>query len=451
MKKNKASKKSSANKSAPATSAKSDSSAKLVSPKLKTPSIRTFNIHGSAKTQAWEFSNHLVPPMTASTTFRLKSLQRGADGFQLFANIENHKDPIWIYDRLEEPSSKMLEEQLAQMERGEVAISFSSGLGAISASFLAFLKAGDTVISHKTLYGCTYSLITSWLPRFGINHQLVNINQLKAKDLQDKSLKTIYFESVCNPSMEIIDIERICKLVKEENKSRGTENKIKIVVDNTFATPWGLRPLEFGADLVIQSLTKNIAGFGTEMGGAIITSRKYLSQLLLIRKDIGAIMHPHSAWNIMIYGIPSQVLRFEAQQKNALQIAKYLEKHPSVEKVYYPGLSSFPQHSLAKKILKTPEGNFSPGTMLSFTLKGNNAKTEKFINSIAQNSYSITLAVSLGLIKTLIEVPGLMTHAAVPKEKQAESGIPAKLIRMSIGIEDAGDIISDLDQAFEKI
>ena len=180
MKKNKASKKSSANKSAPATSAKSDSSAKLVSPKLKTPSIRTFNIHGSAKTQAWEFSNHLVPPMTASTTFRLKSLQRGADGFQLFANIENHKDPIWIYDRLEEPSSKMLEEQLAQMERGEVAISFSSGMGAISASFLAFLKAGDTVISHKTLYGCTYSLITSWLPRFGVNHQLVNINQLKA-------------------------------------------------------------------------------------------------------------------------------------------------------------------------------------------------------------------------------------------------------------------------------
>jgi len=424
---------------------------KSPSKKAKSPSIRTFNIHGSAKTQAWEFSNHLVPPMTASTTFRLKSLQRGADGFQLFANVENHEDPIWIYDRLEEPSSKMLEEQLAQMERGDVAISFSSGMGAISASFLAFLKAGDTIISHKTLYGCTYSLITSWLPRFGINHQLVNINQLKAHDLKDKSLKTIYFESVCNPSLEIIDIERICQLVKEENKTRGAENKIKIIVDNTFATPWGLRPLEYGVDLVIQSLTKNIAGFGTEMGGAIITSKKFLSQILLIRKDIGAIMHPHSAWNIMIYGIPSQILRFEAQQKNALQIAKYLEKHPSVEKVYYPGLSSFPQHNLAKKILKTPEGNFSPGTMLSFTLKGSNARTEKFINSIAQNSYSITLAVSLGLIKTLIEVPGLMTHAAVPKEKQVDSGIPAKLIRMSLGIEAAADIISDLELAFEKI
>lgn len=417
----------------------------------KQPSIKTFNVHGSATTQAWEFSNHLVPPMTASTTFRLKSLQRGADGFQLFGNPENHKDPIWIYDRLEEPSSKMLEEQLAQMERGEVAISFSSGMGAISASFLAFLKTGDSLISHKTLYGCTYSLITSWLPRFGIENHLVNVNELTAQDLKKKSVKMIYFESVCNPSLEIIDIVRICNLVKVENKSRKLENQIKVVIDNTFATPWGLRPIELGADIVIQSLTKNIAGFGTEMGGAIITSKKYLSQILLIRKDIGAIMHPHSAWNIMVYGIPSQILRFEAQQKNAFEIAKYLEKKYQVEKVIYPGLVSFPQHKLAKKMLRNPEGGFSPGTMLSFILKGSNATTEKFINHIAQNSYSITLAVSLGLIKTLIEVPGLMTHSAVPKEQRVASGIPAKLIRMSLGIEDSGDIISDLEQAFKKI
>lgn len=417
----------------------------------KQPSIKTFNVHGSATTQAWEFSNHLVPPMTASTTFRLKSLQRGADGFQLFGNPENHKDPIWIYDRLEEPSSKMLEEQLAQMERGEVAISFSSGMGAISASFLAFLKTGDSLISHKTLYGCTYSLITSWLPRFGIENSLVNVNELTAKDLKNKSVKIIYFESVCNPSLEIIDIVRICKLVKAENKNRKVENQIKVVIDNTFATPWGLRPMELGADIVIQSLTKNIAGFGTEMGGAIITSKKYLSQILLIRKDIGAIMHPHSAWNIMVYGIPSQILRFEAQQKNAFEIAKYLEKKSQVENVIYPGLPSFRQYKLAKKMLRNPEGGFAPGTMLSFILKGSNATTEKFINHIAQNSYSITLAVSLGLIKTLIEVPGLMTHSAVPKEQRVASGIPAKLIRMSLGIEDSGDIISDLEQAFKKI
>lgn len=423
----------------------------------KNKSIKTFNVHGSHNTQAWEFSNHLVPPQTASTTFRLRSLKRGADGFQLFANpdsLEKHlknNDPIWIYDRLEEPSSKMLEEQLAKMENGETAISFSSGMGAISASLLAFLKSGDHLISHQTLYGCSYSLITSWLPRFGITHDLINMNEITAKDLKNKKLKILYFESVANPSLEIIDIKKISQMVKAENKNRTEENKIKIIVDNTFATPWGMRPLDHGADLVIQSLTKNIAGFGTEMGGAVITSKKFLSSLLLIRKDIGAIMHPHSAWNIMVYGIPSQILRFEAQQKNSLKIAEYLEKHPKVEKVFYPGLKSFPQYKLAKSLLRAPTGEFSPGQMLTFTLKGNNKTTEKFINHIAQNSYSITLAVSLGLIKTLIEVPGLMTHAAVPKEKQEQSGIPAKLIRMSVGIEDATDIISDLDDAFKKI
>ncbi len=395
--------------------------------------------------------------MTASTTFRLKSLKRGADGFQLFANPKRFEDslknnePIWIYDRLEEPTSKMLEEQLAKMENGETAVSFSSGMGAISACFLAFLKSGDKIISHNTLYGCTYSLITSWLPRYGIENKLININELTAKDLTDKNTKAIFFESVSNPSLELIDLDRICKLVRAENKNRSTENKLKVIVDNTFATPWGLRPLEHGADLVIQSLTKNIAGFGTEMGGAVITAKKNLSALLLIRKDFGAIMHPHSAWNIMVYGIPSQILRFEAQQRNALKVAQFLESNPKVEKVVYPGLKSFPQYKLAQALLKSPTDEFAPGQMLTFILKGSTQKTEKFINHVAQNSYAITLAVSLGLIKTLIEVPGLMTHAAVPKEKQAKSGIPEKLIRMSIGIEDHSDIIDDLKQAFEVI
>ncbi len=423
----------------------------------KGKSIKTFNVHGVATTKAWEFSHHLVPPMTASTTFRLQSLKRGADGFQLFANPKKfekslkNNEPIWIYDRLEEPTTKMLEEQLSEMENGETAVSFSSGMGAISACFLAFLKVGDHIISHNTLYGCTYSLITSWLPRFGITNKLINMNRLTAKDLANKKLMAIYFESVSNPSLEIIDLDRICGLVKIENKKRPESRKIKVIVDNTFATPWGLRPLNHGADLVIQSLTKNIAGFGTEMGGAVITSKKFLSPLLLIRKDIGAIMHPHSAWNIMIYGIPSQILRFEAQQINAMRLAQYLEANPKVESVSYPGLKSFSQHKLAQTLLRSPSGEFAPGQMLTFTLKGSAKKTEKFINHIAQNSYSITLAVSLGLIKTLIEVPGLMTHAAVPKEKQAESGIPAKLIRMSVGIEDATDLIEDLDQAFRII
>lgn len=419
--------------------------------KKKNHSQKTFNIHGRPETKSWEFSNHLVPPMTASTTFRLQSVKRGADGFQLFAGDTQTKNPIWIYDRLEEPSTKMLEEQLAEMESGETAVSFASGMGAISAALLSQLQAGDEVLAHKTLYGCTYSLITSWLPRFQITHQLVNVNQVTDQHLKNPKLKVIYFESVSNPNLEIIDLKKIVAVVQQANKKRTEKNRIKIIVDNTFATPWGLRPLEYGVDIVVQSLTKNIAGFGTEMGGAIITSKKYLPEILLIRKDIGAMMSSHAAWTIMVYGVSSQSLRFEAQQKIALQIAKYLESHPKVEQVIYPGLKSFPQYALAKKQLLSPNNEFCPGTMLAFTLKGSTVKTEKFINWVADNCYTITLAVSLGLIKTLIEVPGLMTHSSVPKDKQQDSGIPAKLIRMSIGLEDVNDLISDLDHALKKI
>lgn len=419
--------------------------------KSKKRSIKTFNIHGLEKTKAWEFSNHLVPPITASTTFRLQSVKRGADGFLEFADSEKSDRPIWIYDRLEEPSTRMLEEQLAQMESGETAISFASGMGAISAALLCQLQSGHKILAHKTLYGCTYSLITSWLPRLGVNHELLSMNELSQQDLNDPSVRVVYFETVCNPSLEIIDLKKVVDLVKKANLKRHSENKIKIIVDNTFATPWGLRPLEHGVDMVVQSLTKNIAGFGTEMGGAIITYNKYLPEILLIRKDIGAMMSAHSAWNIMVYGISSQVLRFEKQQQSAMRLATYLERHPKIEKVDYPGLKSFTQYKLAKKLLVSPEGHFSPGTMLAFTLKGSSTKTEKFINWIAENSYTITLAVSLGLVKTLIEVPGLMTHSSVPKEKQHSSGIPEKLIRMSVGLEDVEDLISDLDEAFRKI
>lgn len=421
------------------------------------PSVKTFNVHGTNDSNSWEFSHHLVPPQTASTTFRLKSLKRGAHGFSTFASNEKmnaagkNDEPIWIYDRLAEPSTKMLEEQLCNMEGSECAITFSSGMAAISGALLSLLKAGDHLIAHHTLYGCSYSLITGWLPRLNINHSLMAINSLTAQDLKNPNTKVLYFETVSNPSLEIIDLPKIQKLVKAENKTRKPENRIKIIVDNTFATPWGMRPLEMGADLVIQSLTKNIAGFGTEMGGAIMTSFEYLSSLLMIRKDLGAIMHPHSAWNIMVYGVPSQVLRYEAQQAGATKIATYLEKNPHVETVVYPGLKSFPQAKLARQLLRSPEGNFTPGQMLTFTIKGPNKKTEKFINHIAQNCYSITLAVSLGLTKTLIEVPGLMTHAAIPKNKQEDLGIPAKLIRMSIGIEDPRDIIKDLDKAFSVL
>ncbi|WII73576.1 aminotransferase class I/II-fold pyridoxal phosphate-dependent enzyme [Bdellovibrio sp. 22V] len=416
-------------------------------------SPRTQAIHGEFMSQSWEFSHHLIPPMTASTTFRLESLQRGAEGFSTFGAQNEKGKPIWIYDRLEEPTTKMLEDQLALLEKGECAVTFGSGMGAIASTLMSLISHGQKVVAHKTLYGCTYSLITNWLPKFNVQNSLIDINDLKSlqQELQDPKTRVIYFETVSNPILEIADLERIVKLVKAANKKRGKENQIYTIVDNTFATPWALRPLEWGIDFVIQSLTKNISGFGTEMGGAVIAPRSFESILRVARKDFGAIIHPYSAWHILVYGISTQAIRFEQQQASALKVAQFLEAHPKVEKVIYPGLKSHAQYKEAKKYLKSPEGKFAPGTMISFQLKGDMKKCQKFVDDIAANSYAITLAVSLGLTKTLIEVPGFMTHSAIPTEKRGESGIDPRAIRLSIGLENEQDIISDLSDALKRL
>ncbi|MBX2987357.1 MAG: PLP-dependent transferase [Bdellovibrionaceae bacterium] len=413
---------------------------------------RSRSIHGPSSSKAWEFSHHLVPPMTASTTFRLKSLKRGAQGFSSFANLDAQGDePIWIYDRLDEPTTLMLEEQLAVMESGECAVAFSTGMGAISATLMSLLGAGQKVVAHRTLYGCTDSLLTNWLPRYNIASSLINLNSDAELDreLADPDTGVVYFESLSNPMLELIDIERVARKVRQAGAKR--RKPIYIVVDNTFATPWAMRPLEWGADFTIQSLTKNISGFGTEMGGAVITRRQHEPLLKLARKDFGAIIHPSSAWHILVFGISTQSMRFEQQQRTAQKIASFLEKHPKVQGVTYPGLKSHPQHKLARRLLRSPEGEFCPGTMISFRLKGGPKKCEKFVDDLAKNSYTITLAVSLGLVKTLIEVPGFMTHSGVPAERRDESQIDPSLIRLSVGIENNKDLLSDLEAALKKI
>ncbi|CAN5423825.1 methionine gamma-lyase [soil metagenome] len=418
-----------------------------------TSGVRSSMVHGQTSTKAWEFSKHLIPPITSNTTFRLGSLDRGAQGFMQFGADEGDRlDPILIYDRLDEPNTLMLEEQLALLEGSDAAISFGSGMGAISAALMSVVKSGQRIVAHRNLYGCTYSFLSEWMPRFGVETTFVDVNSAEQRlKLNDKNVRVLYFECVSNPSLDLADLPAIMRDVKKINSKRSEADRIIVIVDNTFATPWGLRPLEWGIDLVVQSLTKNIGGFGTEMGGAVMGSRKFERGLKLARKDFGAILNPKSAWGITVYGIPTLALRFEQQQKNAADVAKYLEKNSKVETVVYPGLKKYPQFKLAKKLLRTPEGDFAPGSMISFTLKGDMRRCRKFVDHVAKNSYTITLAVSLGLTKTLIEVPGYMTHAAIPKDKQAASGIDPRMIRLSLGIENSKDIIRDLDSAFRAL
>lgn len=416
----------------------------------KKKSFETLMIHGESNTLAWDFSKPLIPPISASTTFRLGSVERGTEGFQNFGSEKFDKDPIWIYDRLDEPNTLMLEKQLSWAEGTETAVTFSTGMGAISSTLMTLAKAGDHILANRTIYGCTYSFIKNWLPKYNIQGTFEDLTEFKS-DMIKSNTRIVYFETVSNPTLEVIDLPKIKSIVNDLNKTRSDDQKILIVVDNTFATPCGCQPAQLGADFVIQSLTKNISGFGTEMGGAVMTSKKYESQLKLARKDFGAVLHPHAAWDINVHGLPTLALRYERQQESASLVSKFLIENQLVEFVNYPGLENFKFYKNAVQVLKNKKGEFSPGYMIAFQLKNPKETTIPFINYLATHSYSITLAVSLGLTKTLIELPNYMTHSALDDESKTKSGISPYLIRMSIGLENIEDLKKDLDSAFKVI
>jgi cystathionine beta-lyase/cystathionine gamma-synthase len=254
----------------------------------------------------------------------------------------------------------------------------------------------------------------------------------------------------------LIDLAAARQAVTAINQDRPPEKQIKIVVDNTFATPYCQRPIALGADFSVHSLTKDIGGFGTDMGGAVIGPQKFYSQLMLYRKDFGGVLSPKNAWNILVYGLPTLSTRMINQQKTAHKVARFLQEHPKVARVVYPGLESHPQFELAKRQMINYEGKFSPGAMIYFVLKGGatgsaSARGEKFIDYVADHAYSITLAVSLGQIKTLIESPYSMTHSALPEEEKRKLGMEPGGIRLAVGLEDWHDLIEDLREALEQV
>ena len=421
--------------------------------------MRNHLIHGNYESRRWDYDHHVVPPISSSATFRLNSSHRGAQGFLDFGTVESHdkqEAPIYLYDRLDEPTRGMLEENLAYAEGGEVAVTFATGMAAVSAAFGVTVKTGDEIIAHQAMYGCTYSLLTHWYPRYEIPVHCCDLTKPEnLRPLVNPRTRVVYFETPVNPTLDLIDIRGIRVILEEVNATRPPEGKVLMVIDNTFGTPYCQRPLHWGADLVVHSLTKNIGGFGTEMGGAVITSEQFLNPLMLYRKDFGGVLASKSAWAILVYGLPTLATRMTNQQKTAQKVAEFLEGHSKVASVRYPGLQSFPQGDLARRQMTSPEGKFSPGSILYFVLKGGggsgNEPAERFIDYIANHAYTITLAVSLGQIKTLIENPFSMTHAALPPELKRTKGIEPGGVRMSVGLEDWHDIIEDLRQALDQV
>lgn len=394
-------------------------------------------LHGESRSKRWDFSHHVVPPISASSSYRLETSGRGARGFQEFG--QDAEQPIYIYDRLDEPARGMLEDALADAEGLDAGVCFASGMAAVAAALGCVLQAGDHVVAHSILYGCTQSLFNRWFPRMGLRVTQVDLTRPGAlEQALEPRTRVVFFETIVNPSLELFDIRALRAAIDAHPSRCGA----RIVVDNTFATPYTLRPAAWGADVVVHSLTKNIGGFGTELGGAVLVPHELAADVRMYRKDFGGVLAAPAAWSILVHGLPTLSIRLERQQTSALQIAAALESEPGVRRVLYPGLASYPQRALAEQLLRTPDGRFAPGSMIYFELDAAVIDPACFVDHLAQNAYAVTLAVSLGHVKTLVEVPQLMTHSANP------AAVAAAGVRLSMGLEHPEDVLRDLRAAF---
>jgi methionine-gamma-lyase len=417
-------------------------------------------IYGRSQNPQWDYSHHLLPPITSSATFRLDTAQRGAQGFADFAHMTDEvsfktRVPIYIYDRLGEPNKNMLEENLAYAERGDIAVTFASGMAAVSAVLGILSGSGSEIIAHTMLYGCTYSLMTNWYPRLKIGVQFADFtNPDDVRRRITRATRVLYMESPVNPTMRLVDLKAFAAIARDINSRRPAEERIYTVVDSTFATPFCQRPITLGIDFVVHSLTKAIGGFGTDIGGAVVGPRWSYDPLMLYRKDFGGVLSSRSAWPVLVQGLPSLAVRMRQMQATAQIVAEFLAARPEIECVQYPGLPGFPQADLARRQMVDYDGNFAPGLVIYFVVNGASpadalVRAERLINHVARNAYCVTLAVSLGNIRTLIEHPGSMTHSAIPLEEQAAKGIQPGGIRLAIGLEKPQDIIRDLQHSLE--
>ena len=371
----------------------------------------------------------LAMPIYQTSTFIFDSAEQGGRRFAL-------EEAGYIYTRLGNPTTTVLEDKIAALEEGEAAVATSSGMGAISSTLWTVLKAGDHVVTDKTLYGCTFALMCHGLTRFGIEVTFVDTSNLdEVKNAMKENTRVVYLETPANPNLKIVDLEALSKLAH-------TNPNTLVIVDNTFATPYMQKPLKLGADIVVHSVTKYINGHGDVIAGLVITNKELADQIRFVGlKDMtGAVLGPQDAYYI-IRGMKTFEIRMERHCKNAKKVVEFLNKHPKIERVYYPGLETHPGHEIAKKQMK----DF--GAMISFELKGGFEAGKTLLNNLKLCS----LAVSLGDTETLIQHPASMTHSPYTKEEREAAEITDGLVRLSVGLENVEDIIADLEQGLEKI
>ena len=372
-------------------------------------------------------SNSLNPPIFQTSTFVFNNIDHAN-------KVMSFESDDYVYTRGNNPTLRLFENRMAELEHGAGAVAFASGMAAISSVIFSLLKPADTIIVHKTLYGSSYSVVTELLPKYNVNYKIADLTNIdELENAIDESVKVIYFETPSNPDLSIIDI----KTVSEIAKSKG----IKVVVDNTFASPYFQNPLLLGADVVVHSATKYICGHGDVVGGvSIAKDLDYIHHLKFgYMCEFGGVMSPFNAW-LLLRGLKTLGLRMRQHEKNAIEVAEFLKNHSKIDSVMYPGLSDFKEHNIAKEQMN------GFGAIISFEVKGGLDSAIKFVDSLKLAQ----LAVSLGDCETLVQLPAAITHRGYPREKLAEFGLTESMVRISVGLEDSKDIIEDLEQALKQ-
>lgn len=372
----------------------------------------------------------LTMPIYQTSTFEFDCCEQGG---RRFAGEEKG----YIYTRLGNPSISAVENKVALLEGGEACAAASSGMGAVSACLWSIAGADKHILADETLYGCTFALLNHGMTRYGVEVTFVDtsdLEQVKA-NLKENTV-CVYLETPANPNLKISDIQAVAELAHAYNPA------IQVVCDNTFASPYLQRPLELGADVVIHSATKYLNGHGDVIAGFVVGTEAFINEVKMFGlKDMtGATLGPFEAFLIM-RGLKTMEIRMERHCANAKKVAEYLVKQEKVERVYYPGLETHPGYEIAKKQMQ----DF--GAMISFEVKGGKEGGMKFVNSLSM----IPIAVSLGDAETLVQHPASMTHSVYTEEELKAAGISAGLIRLSVGLENAEDIIADLELGFSKI
>ena len=369
----------------------------------------------------------LTPPVHFTSTFTFPDVESAGAAF-------SGEQPAHIYSRISNPTVDLLERRMASLEGAEAAVAFGSGMGAITAVFWSLVAPGDEILVDKTLYGCTYAFFNHGLAKFGVRVSHVDMTDPDALEAALKSRPGIaYFETPANPNMRLIDIEATA--------IKAHAAGARVIVDNTYASPYLTRPLELGADIIVHSATKYLGGHGDLIGGIACGTQEIMDEVrgCGLKDMTGAALAPFNAM-LILRGLKTLGLRMREHSASAGEVARFLERRPEVSSIAWPGLQSFPQAALAARQMRLPGG------MIAFELEGGKAAAIAFMNRLNL----IQRAVSLGDAESLIQHPASMTHSTYTPEEQAAHGIAPGLIRLSVGLEDVEDILADLAQAFRS-